>query len=103
MQRLAIAAFVDELYIMAVVSIFKCEPIFKSLNIFSDYKQVAVVAGVVVCGGFALCFMAISKRLNLEIRWKNFFKDGRITLSMNDITGTQKYFIALCQYLCTSL
>lgn len=97
MQRLAIAEFVDELYIMAVVSIFKCEPIFKSLNIFSDYKQVVVVAGVVVC------FMAISKQLNLEIRWKNFFKDGRITLSMNDITGTQKYFIALCQYLCTSL
>lgn len=102
MQRLAIAAFVDELYIMAVVSIFKCEPIFKSLNILSDYKQVVVVASV-VCGGFALCFMAISKQLNLEIRWKNFFKDGRITLSMNDITGTQKYFIALCQYLCTSL
>lgn len=72
---------------MAVESILKRDHILKSLNSLRDagYKQV-VVAGV-ACGGLALICMTISKKLNLEIWWKNCFKDGRIKLSMNDLLG----------------
>lgn len=84
-----IAKFVDELYRMAVASILNREHISKSLDILKDIHS---KGADVICsyGGIALIVVVIvlGKNLNLEIRWKNSFKEGCIKLSANDKIGT---------------
>lgn len=83
-----IAKFVDELYRMAVASILNREHISKSLDILKDIHSKGADA-IYSNSGIALIFVVIVLRnLNLEIRWKNSFKEGSIKLTANGNIGT---------------
>lgn len=73
---------------MAGVSILKREHGLKVFNILRNTNPKNIVGVAMAVGAFTLMLWAIKKGLKLEVAWKNFFKDGRISLSVNNERGT---------------